>query len=122
MQILTNISKAELDYLTSQPTAKALIEKNKVYAINIAKGDTKGASEFVASRQSVKQEDVVQISDAGLAALKNFLESSSKGVRITKSDNNYSILFKNPAYRAVKNGYIDVDSEKFVLRDKENKE
>ena len=124
MQILTNISKAELDYLTSQPTAKALIEKNKAYAINIAKGDTKGALEFVASRQSVKQEDVVQISDAGLAALKNSLESSSKGVRITKSDTNYSILFKNPAYayRAVKNGYIDVDGEKFVLSDKEKKE
>lgn len=35
MQILKNISKAELDYLTSQPTAKALIEKNKTDAINI---------------------------------------------------------------------------------------
>ena len=29
MQILKNVSKAELDYLTSQPTAKALIEKNE---------------------------------------------------------------------------------------------
>ncbi len=124
MQILKNISKAELDYLTSQPTAKAMIEKNKACAINIAKGDTKGAAAFVASRQREKQEDAVQISDAGLAALKKSLESSSKGVRITKSDNNYNILFRNPAYayRAVKHGYIDIDGEKLVLSDKEKSE
>ena len=124
MQILKNISKAELDYLTSQPTAKALIEKNKAYAVNVAKGDAKAAAEFVASRQKEKQEDAVQISKAGLAALKKSLESSSKGVRITKSDNNYNILFRNPAYayRAVKHGYIDVDGEKLVLSDKEKSE
>ena len=124
MQILKNISKSELDYLTSQPTVKALIEKNKAYAINVAKGDAKAASEFVASRKSEKQEDAVQISDAGLAALKKSLGSSSKGVRITKSDNNYNILFRNPAYafRAVKYGYIEVDGEKLVLSDKEKSE
>ena len=44
MQILTNISKAELNYLTSQPTAKALIEKNKACAINIPKGDVKNST------------------------------------------------------------------------------
>lgn len=32
MRILTNVSKTELDYLTSQPTAKAMQEK-KVNAI-----------------------------------------------------------------------------------------
>lgn len=124
MQILKNISKAELDYLTSQPTAKAMIEKNRAYAINIASGDVNGATEFVASRQKEKQEDALEISDAGLAALKKSLESTSKGVRITKSDNNYNILFRNPAYayRAVKNGYIDVDGEKLVLSDKEKSE
>lgn len=124
MQVLKNISKSELDYLTSQPIAKALIEKNKAYAINVAKGDAKAASEFVASRQREKQEDTVQISDAGLAALKKSLESSSKGVRITKSDNNYNILFRNSAYafRAVKHGYIEVDGEKLVLSDKEKSE
>ena len=124
MQILKNISKAELDYLTSQPTAKALIEKNKAYAVNVAKGDVKGATEFVASRKKEKQEDALEISDAGLAALKQSLESSLKGVRITKSDNNYNILFRNPAYafRAVKHGYIEVDGEKLVLSDKEKSE
>ena len=122
MQILTNISKAELNYLTSQPTAKALIEKNKAEAINIAKGDVKGAAAFVASRKREKQEDALEISDAGLAALKKSLEASSnsKGVKITKNDNSYNVLFKNVAYayRAVKHGYIDIDGEKFVLSDK----
>ena len=126
MQILKNISKAELDYLTSQPTAKAMIEKNKAEAINIAKGDAKGAAAFVASRKREKQEDALQISDAGLAALKKSLEASSgsKGVRITRNDNNYNILFKNPAYAygAVKHGYIDVNGEKLVLSDKERSE
>jgi len=122
MQILKNVSKAELDYLTSQPTAKALIEKNKAGAINIAKGDVKGAAAFVASRKREKQEDALEISDAGLAALKKSLEASSnsKGVKITKNDNSYNVLFKNVAYayRAVKHGYIDIDGEKFVLSDK----
>ena len=126
MQILKNVSKAELDYLTSQPTAKALIEKNKAEAINIAKGDAKGAAAFVASRMREKQEDALQISDAGLAALKKSLEASSnsKGVKITKNDNSYNILFKNVAYayRAVKHGYIDIDGEKFVLSDKDKSE
>ena len=126
MQILKNVSKAELDYLTSQPTAKALIEKNKAEAINIAKGDAKGAAAFVASRKREKQEDALEISDAGLAALKKSLEASSnsKGVKITKKDNSYHILFKNVAYayRAVKHGYIDIDGEKFVLSDKDKSE
>ncbi len=66
MKILTNLSKAELNYLTSQPTAKALIEKNEKYAVNIPKGDAKRAAEFVASRQKEKTADSVQLSDAGL--------------------------------------------------------
>jgi len=117
MQILTNISKSELAYLTSQPTAKALIEKNKSSAINIPKGDAQRAAAFAATRETEKQEDSLQLSDAGLAALQKTLESGSKGIRITKSDNNYNILFKNPAYahRAIKQGYIDVDGEQLVL-------
>ena len=128
MQILKNVSKSELDYLTSQPTAKAMIEKNKAEAINIAKGDAKGAAAFVASRMREKQEDALQISDAGLAALKKSLEASSnsKGVKITKKDNSYHILFKNVAYayRAVKHGSSqkNIYGEKFVLSDKDKSE
>ena len=55
MRILTNVSKAELDYLTSQPTAKALIEKVNTEGIYIPEGDAKGAAEFVAMRNKATE-------------------------------------------------------------------
>lgn len=70
MRILTNISKAELDYLTSQPTAKAMIKKVKTEGIYIPEGDVQGAAEFVAMRNSQRQEASLEISDEGMAALK----------------------------------------------------
>lgn len=70
MRILTNVSKAELDYLTNQPTAKAMIEKVKTKGIYIPEGDAQGAAEFVAMRESGKQEAYLQISEEGRAALK----------------------------------------------------
>ena len=100
MQILTNISKAELNNLTSQPTAKALIEKNKACAINIPKGDVKRASEFVASRNKEKRADSVQISDAGLEMLKKSLNVTSEG---TKGSSNIFSQNTEYAYRAVFN-------------------
>ena len=78
MQILKNISKAELNHLTSQPTAKAMIEKNKACAINIPKGDIKKAEEFAQMREAEKKKDTFEISDAGLAVLKKTLEMTSK--------------------------------------------
>ena len=69
MRILTNVSKTELDHLTSQPTAKAMIEKVKKDGIYIPEGDTEGAAAFAASRKQQKQEDFLQISDEGRAAL-----------------------------------------------------
>lgn len=124
MQILTNVSKAELAYLTNQPTAKAMIEKNKSEAINIQKGDAKGAAEFVAKRMAEKQQDSVQISAEGLEALQKTLLSKNKGVKITQNGSSYNILFKNPAfaYGAVRYGYIDIDGEKFVLSEKDKAE
>ena len=83
MQILTNMSKAELDYLTSQPTAKKMIEKNKMHAINIAKGDAEGAAEFVASRKQEKQEAALKISDEGRTAL-------NKSLKVTTEDGTMS--------------------------------
>lgn len=70
MRILTNVSKSELDYLTNQPTAKAMIEKVKKEGIYIPEGDAKDAAEFVAMRNSQKQEAYLKISDEGMAALK----------------------------------------------------
>lgn len=75
MRILTNVSKAELDYLTNQPTAKAMIEKVKTEGIYIAEGDAQGAAEFVAMRNSQKQEAYLQISDEGMTALKKEKEA-----------------------------------------------
>lgn len=78
MRILTNISKAELDHLVNQPTAKAMIDKVKSEGIYIPAGDTQGAAEFVAMRNQQKQEDSLQISDEGLAALKKQTEENEK--------------------------------------------
>lgn len=71
MRILTNLSGAELNQLTSQPTAKALIDKVKTEGIYIPQGDTKAAAQFVAQRQNEKRADSLEISDKGLLALKN---------------------------------------------------
>ena len=62
MRILTDVSKAELDYLTNQPTAKAMIDKVKTEGKYIPEGDVAGAAEFVASRKQERQEDALSIS------------------------------------------------------------
>ncbi len=77
MRILTNVSKAELDYLTNQPTAKAMIEKVKTEGIYIPEGDAQGAAEFVAMRESQKQEAYLHISEEGRAALKKDSETKT---------------------------------------------
>ena len=56
MRILTNVSKAELDYLTNQPTAKKMIEKVKSEGIYIPEGDAQSAADFVAMRNQQKQD------------------------------------------------------------------
>ncbi|MBO5378441.1 MAG: hypothetical protein J6A41_08630 [Ruminiclostridium sp.] len=71
MRILTNLSKAELNQLTSQPTAKAMIEKVRSEGIYVPQGDAKAAAQFVAQRQNEKRADSFEISDKGLTALKN---------------------------------------------------
>ena len=74
--------------------------------------------------QKDQRADSVQFSKEGLAALEESLSSRTKGVKITKSGNDYNVLFKNPAYafRAVKNGYIDIGGEKYTLSDDEKEE
>lgn len=78
MRILTNLTKAELDSLTSQPTAKAMIDKVKSEGVYIAEGDKAGAAAFVASRKQQKQEDALHISNEGMAALQKSKESKSE--------------------------------------------
>ena len=74
--------------------------------------------------QKDQRADSVQFSKEGIAALEESLSSRTKGVKITKSGNDYNVLFKNPAYafRAVKNGYIDIGGEKFTFSDDEKEE
>ena len=78
MRILTDVSKAELDYLTSQPTAKAMIEKVKTEGKYIAEGDAQGAAAFVASRKQQRQESTLSISEEGMAALKKDKEAKEE--------------------------------------------
>lgn len=75
MRILTNLSKAELDHLTNQPTAKAMIEKVKTEGIYIPEGDAQAAAEFSAMRDSRKREDTLDLSDGGKAALEKNMEA-----------------------------------------------
>ena len=72
--------------------------------------------------QKDQRADSVQFSKEGLAALEE--SSRTKGVKITKSGDDYNVLFKNTAYafRAVKNGYIDIGGEKYTLSDEEKEE
>ncbi len=69
MRILTNISKTELNQLTNQPTAKAMIDKVKNEGIYIAEGDAQGAAEFIAKRNQEKSGVSLDISPEGLDAL-----------------------------------------------------
>ena len=78
MRILTDVSKSELDYLTSQPTAKAMIEKVKTEGKYIAEGDAQGAAAFVASRKQQRQENALSISEEGMAALKRDKEAQAE--------------------------------------------
>lgn len=86
MRILTNVSKAELDHLVNQPTAKAMIEKVKSEGIYIPEGDAQGAAEFVAMRKQQKQDASLQISDEGLAALKKQTEENEKKAKESTSE------------------------------------
>ena len=81
MRILTNVSKSELDYLTTQPTAKKMIEKVKSEGIYIPEGDAQAAADFVAMRNQQKQEASLKISDEGMAALKK--ENEAKETKAT---------------------------------------
>ncbi len=78
MRILTNVSKAELDHLTAQPTAKAMLEKVKTEGIYIPEGDAQAAADFVAMRDSQKREDTLHLSDKGRAALDKEVEEKQK--------------------------------------------
>lgn len=88
MRILTNISKAELNYLVNQPTAKALIQKVKREGIYIPAGDVQGARAFVSMRNRQKQNTsaTVTISKAGREKARMLNESSKKDDYMKRSE------------------------------------
>ena len=68
MRILQNMTKAELDFYSKQPTAKALHERIMKDAVYIPEGDRDAAAAYVARRSSERaenQRDKVEISPAG---------------------------------------------------------
>ncbi len=116
MNILKNISKQELDYYASQPTAKAMHERVMKDAVYIPPGDADAAK--------------VDISKAGqelsqVAAQKTATEATKEKPNIVFSafrhgeTNKISISFGNSAMveRAVKQGYIEVDGKRVELSD-----
>ena len=96
----------------------------RTYGANRAQKVTTKKNIDIEEVQKDQRVDSVQFSKEGLAALKESLSSRTKGVKITKSGNDYNVLFKNPAYafRTVKNGYIDIGGEKYTLSDDEKEE
>ena len=64
--------------IAERKAAKALIEKVETEGVYIPEGDAQGAAEFVAMRNSQKQEAYLQISDEGMAALKKEKEENQR--------------------------------------------
>ena len=108
MRILTNVSKSELDHLTGQPTAKALIEKVETEGIYIPEGDAKSAAEFLAMRESRKQ-DTLDISGEGRASLEKELKEKERSSQEEQIKKKIAELQKQLA--EIRNGQTVSDSD-----------
>ena len=108
MRILTNVSKSELDHLTGQPTAKALIEKVETEGIYIPEGDAKAAAEFLAMRESRKQ-DTLDISGEGRASLEKELKEKERSSQEEQIKKKIAELQKQLA--EIRNGQTVSDSD-----------
>lgn len=127
MRVLKNVSAAELDYFTKQPTAKKLHEKIMREADYIPQGDRKAAANYVAQRAAEKQtrNDTVEISREGYAlqAEQNKPTASfgdySFPVTQGAAKNNFVIHFDNSAmlHRVVEKGSLAINGEEVSLSD-----
>ncbi|SDP31076.1 hypothetical protein [Selenomonas ruminantium] len=124
MRILRNITRQELDYYTSQPTAKKLNERIKRDGVSVPSGSANSTAE-----------DKVDISSAGYELQqankgKTANEKVEEGQRIDFSvsrqgdSNKFVISFANAAMvsRAVKQGYIEVEGQRIDLSDEVKKQ
>ena len=136
MRILANMSKAELDYYTKQPTARALHGKIMKDGIYIPEGDKAAAAAYVKSREartasaSDGSGDKVEISKEAYA-LKDKQEALpakeaeiSLDVRKTTDGKGFVLHFDNSPllHRMLKQGYFEVDGKRIAISDDMKKE
>ena len=133
MRILKNLTREELDYYASRPTAKEMHERIMKDSVYIPEGDASAAAVYVAGRDAEKTKnrtDKVEISRTGKE-----LSQEGKEKNVTKSNENmpdieFSVIrrgdanrctvsFADPAmvHRAVKQGYIEIDGKQMELAD-----
>lgn len=132
MRILKNVTRQELDYYTSQPTAGKMLKRIKDDAVYIPGGDKAAAAVYVAGRNAEKtanRTDKVEISPEGQeldkASMKGLSNVEEKAGEIAfhvsrRGDSNrFTISFDNSAMvsRAVKQGYIEIDNKRVELSD-----
>ena len=123
MRILKNLTRQELDYYTSQPTAKKLNERIKKDGVTVPARNAEQQAKCSAA------EDKVDISAAGYelqrANEQAVHEQTEEAPRIDYSvsrqgdSNKFVIRFGNAAMvsRAVKQGYIEVEGQRIDLSD-----
>ncbi|MBE6085059.1 MAG: hypothetical protein E7203_06275 [Selenomonas ruminantium] len=128
MRILRNLTKQELDYYTSQPTAKKLNERIKRDGITVPAQNAETPAKYSTT------EDEVDISATGYELQQANKEKAShektEKSRIDFSvfrqgdSNKFVISFGNAAMvsRAVKQGYIEVEGQRIDLSDEVKKQ
>ena len=128
MRILRNLTKQELDYYTSQPTARKLNERIKRDGITVPARNAEASAKYSTT------EDAVDISSAGYelqqASKDKAANEKTEEPRIDFSvsrqgdSNKFVISFGNAAMvsRAVKQGYIEVEGQRIDLSDEVKKQ
>ena len=128
MRVLRNLTRQELDYYTSQPTAKKLNERIKRDGITVPARNAEEPAKYSTT------EDAVDISSAGYelqqASKDKAANEKSEEPRIDFSvsrqgdSNKFVISFGNAAMvsRAVKQGYIEVEGQRIDLSDEVKKQ
>ena len=128
MRVLRNLTRQELDYYTSQPTAKKLIERIRLDGVTVP------AQNAEKLEKGTTTEDEVDISATGYelqqADKKKVVAENSEAPRIDFSvsrqgdSNKFVISFGNAAMvsRAVKQGYFEVEGQRIDLTDEVKKQ
>ena len=108
MRILTNLSKAELDYLTNQPTAKAMIDKVKKEGIYIPE-QVKGNIGLIFT-------GYINIAEDGLYSFYTYSDDGSyiriDGQMVVDSDGPHSRVERS-GQAALKKGLHEVEARYF---------